>query len=206
MVVAYAIEPFILSFIWILCDFGICFAEITNKEKSECNFFESNYFMTLEQLITQTLAGLNYELVDVERSGNGLMTVFIDHIDYEEGKPIMIDDCEAASRQLTYVFEVENVGYDRLEVSSPGMNRPLRKLSDYARFAGLEANIKLKLSVDGRKNFTGKLQEVNEAADENAQLGLVFEDDGAEQLLEFGLADVDKARLVPVYNFKGKQK
>lgn len=162
--------------------------------------------MTLEQLITQTLAGLNYELVDVERSGNGLMTVFIDHIDFEAGKPIMIDDCEAASRQLTYVFEVENVGYERLEVSSPGMNRPLRKLSDYTRFAGLEANIKLKLSVDGRKNFTGKLQEVNEEADESAQLGLIFEHEGAEQLLEFGLADVDKARLVPVYNFKGKQK
>ncbi|TDR29050.1 ribosome maturation factor RimP [Hydromonas duriensis] len=163
--------------------------------------------MTLEQLITQTLAGLNYELVDFERAANGLMRVFIDHVDYENAdKPIMIDDCEMASRQLTYVFEVENINYERLEVSSPGMDRPLKKLLDYARFAGLDANVKLKLPINGRKNFTGKLQGVNESADESAQLGLLFEHEGLEQVLEFGLADVDKARLVPVYNFKGKQK
>ena len=170
-----------------------------------CPFLKKT--MTLEQLITQTLAGLNYELVDYTRAANGLMSVYIDHIDYENAeKPIMIEDCEAASRQLTYVFEVENIGYERLEVSSPGMDRPLKKLTDYQRFAGLEANVKLKLPVGERKNFTGTLQAVNETADESSQLGLVFEHEGVEQLLAFGLADVDKARLVPVYNFKGKQK
>lgn len=163
--------------------------------------------MTLEQLITQTLTGLNYELVELTRSPSGLMTVFIDHIDYENAaKPIMIEDCEAASRQLLYVFEVENVSYERLEVSSPGMSRPLKKMADFKRFEGLQADVKFKLPVGERKSFSGVLQPVNEAAAEDAQLSLIFEQDGATQLLEFGLADIDRARLVPVYNFKGIQK
>lgn len=163
--------------------------------------------MTLEQLITQTLTGLNYELVELVRAPSGLMTVFIDHLDYENNdKPIMIEDCEIASRQLLYVFEVESVGYERLEVSSPGMSRPLKKIADFTRFEGLQAEVKFKLPVGDRKSFTGVLQPVNDAAAENAQLGLIFEQDGAEQLLEFGLSDIDRARLVPVYNFKGVQK
>jgi ribosome maturation factor RimP len=162
--------------------------------------------MNLEQLIEQTLDGMGYELVDLERAANGLMRIFIDHKD--QVSQIMIDDCEAVSRQLTYLFEVDHINYERLEVSSPGIDRPLKKLADYQRFAGEMANIKLKLPMDiagsGRKNFTGRLQEVNESAEAQAQLAILFEHEGEEQILEFGLADVDKARLVPVYNFKGK--
>ena len=77
---------------------------------------------------------------------------------------------------------------------------------DFVRFAGSEASVKLKLPMNGRKNFTGVLQAVNESAPETEQLSMVFEHEGAEQVLTFGLMDVDKARLVPVYNFKGKQK
>lgn len=160
--------------------------------------------MNLEQLIEQTIAGLGYELVDLERAANGLIRVFIDEATH--AREITVEDCEAASRQLTYVFEVENVNYERLEVSSPGMDRPLKKLADFVRFAGSLASVKLKLPVDGRKNFTGTLQAVNESAPETEQLSMVFEHEGAEQVLAFGLMDVDKARLVPVYNFKGKQK
>lgn len=164
--------------------------------------------MNLEQLIEQTVVGLGYELVDFERAPSGLMKVFIDHTDHE--KQVLIDDCEIVSRQLTYLFEVDHIGYERLEVSSPGMDRPLKKLADYVRFAGELANIKLKMPLDlagiGRKNFTGHLQEVNEQEEANKQLAIVFEHEGVEQILEFGLSDVDKARLVPVYNFKGKQK
>ena len=160
--------------------------------------------MNLEQLIEQTIAGLGYELVDLERAANGLIRVFMDDAKHE--RDITVEDCEAASRQLTYVFEVENVNYERLEVSSPGIDRPLKKLSDFVRFAGSEVSVKLKLPMNGRKNFTGVLQAVNESAPETEQLSMVFEHEGAEQVLAFGLADVDKARLVPVYNFKGKQK
>ena len=160
--------------------------------------------MNLEQLIEQTIAGLGYELVDLERAANGLIRAFMDDAKHE--RDITVEDCEAASRQLTYVFEVENVNYERLEVSSPGIDRPLKKLSDFVRFAGSEVSVKLKLPMNGRKNFTGVLQAVNESAPETEQLSMVFEHEGAEQVLTFGLMDVDKARLVPVYNFKGKQK
>ena len=164
--------------------------------------------MNLEQLVEQTIGGLGYELVDLERAANGLIRVFMDDVKHE--RDITVEDCEAASRQLSYVFEVENVNYERLEVSSPGIDRPLKKLADFVRFAGQPVSVKLKLPVDlggaGRKNFTGTLQAVNESAPETEQLSMVFEHEGAEQVLTFGLMDVDKARLVPVYNFKGKQK
>jgi ribosome maturation factor RimP len=93
------------------------------------------------------------------------------------------------------------------------MDRPLKKLADFERFAGSLVNVRLKLPLHlsandtaGRKNFTGTLQAVNTDAPEGEQLSMVFEHEGAEQVLAFGLSDVDKARLVPVYNFKGKQK
>ena len=122
--------------------------------------------MNLEQLIEQTIAGLGYELVDLERAANGLIRVFMDDAKHE--RDITVEDCEAASRQLTYVFEVENVNYERLEVSSPGIDRPLKKLSDFVRFAGSEASVKLKLPMNGRKNFTGVLHAVNESAQRSA--------------------------------------
>ena len=98
------------------------------------------------------------------------------------------------------------MNYERLEVSSPGIDRPLKKMADFERFTDSLISLKLKLPVDGRKNFTGTLQAVNVSAPETEQLSMVFEHEGAEQVLTFGLMDVDKARLVPVYNFKGKQK
>jgi ribosome maturation factor RimP len=90
------------------------------------------------------------------------------------------------------------------------VDRPLKKLQDFARFAGEMVSVKLKLPMDvggvGRKNFTGRLQAVNENAQDGEQLAILFEYEGEEQILDFGLTDVDKARLVPVYDFKGKQK
>ena len=167
--------------------------------------------MNLEQLIEQTAHGLGYELVDFERATNGMLRVYIDEASH--AREVTVEDCEALSRQLTYLFEVENINYERLEVSSPGLDRPLKKLADFVRFADSLASVRLKLPLHlseadtaGRKNFTGTLQAVNLDAPEGEQLSMVFEHEGAEQVLAFGLADVDKARLVPVYNFKGKQK
>ena len=104
-----------------------------------------------------------------------------------------------------HVFTVENVDYERLEVSSPGLDRPLKKLADYVRFAGAEARVTLRLPVNGQKNFTGILREpAGEAGAE--KVGLEFEGKDGPALLEFAVSDVDKARLVPVFDFKGNQR
>ena len=96
------------------------------------------------ELIEQVVTGLGYELVDFELSPRArLLRVFID---IERG--ITVDDCATVSNQLQRVFEVENVDYDRLEVSSPGLDRPLKKLADFERFAGHEIQLRLSLPVD----------------------------------------------------------
>ena len=87
--------------------------------------------MDAARLVETTLTGLGYELVDLEVSGRGLMRVLMD-------KPggIALEDCERVSHQLTRLFAVEGVNYERLEVSSPGLDRPLKKEADFARFRG----------------------------------------------------------------------
>ena len=141
--------------------------------------------MDLQQMLERTLTGLGYELVDFERSGRGrLLRVFIDK---PEG--INVDDCAAVSNHLTRVFAVEDVGYDRLEVSSPGLDRPLRKEQDFVRFAGQKARIKVRVPVDGQRNFVGVLRESGSA-------GMVaLEVDG--RVLSFDVGNLEKARLVP---------
>lgn len=157
--------------------------------------------MHLADLIETTLNGMGYELVELERAPAGLLRVYIDQPD----TGITIEDCEKVSRQLTHVFTVENVDYERLEVSSPGLDRPLKKLADFVRFAGAEARVTLRLPVNGQKNFTGILQ-VPTGETGAEKIGLEFEGKDGPALLEFTVTDVDKARLVPVFDFKGNQK
>jgi ribosome maturation factor RimP len=149
--------------------------------------------------IDKTVTGLGYELVDCERAQRGLLRVFIDRAGDAAGGAITIDDCEAVTRQLQYVLEVEGVAYERLEVSSPGLDRPLKKEADYARFAGQEIELTLKLPFNGRKKYRGLLQ--GDAAD---GWQLVFNDGKVDQVLDFSLEEVREARLVPVVNFKGR--
>jgi ribosome maturation factor RimP len=149
--------------------------------------------------IDKTVTGLGYELVDCERAQRGLLRVFIDRAGDAAGGAITIDDCEAVTRQLQYVLEVEGVAYERLEVSSPGLDRPLKKEADYARFAGQEIELTLKLPFNGRKKYRGLLH--GDAAD---GWHLVFNDGKADQVLDFSLEEVREARLVPVVNFKGR--
>lgn len=160
--------------------------------------------MQLPQLIETTVTGLGYELVDVERAERGLLRVFIDFsaADAEEKGPITVEDCATVSHQLSHVLTVENVNYERLEISSPGLDRPLRKLADYVRFAGSEATVKLRMAMPGtnRKSFQGVLLEP-----QGEQLFLEFEGTEGPAQLEFTLADVDKARLVPQVVFKGRK-
>lgn len=131
-----------------------------------------------------TLAGLGYELVDLERSGKGLfLRVFIDK---PEG--INVDDCAAVSHHLTRWLTVENIAYDRLEVSSPGLDRVLKKERDFVRFAGQTARIKLRVPVDGQRNFVGVLRDTGAGK-------VQLEIDG--KLLSFELGNLERARLVP---------
>jgi ribosome maturation factor RimP len=155
-------------------------------------------------LIEKTVTGMGYELVNFEQAARGLVRVYIDFTPEEAGKgAITVEDCEKVTHQLLHVLTVENASYERLEVSSPGLDRPLRKLSDYVRFAGLEAVVKLRLPMPNaanRKSFQGVLQEpVGES------LALEFEGKDGPAKLEFTLADVDKAHLVPKVDFRSRK-
>jgi ribosome maturation factor RimP len=139
----------------------------------------------LEGVLEPTLAGLGYELVDTQVSNRGkLLRVFID-------KPggITLEDCAGVSRHLTRVFAVEGIDYDRLEVSSPGLDRPLRKPGDFVRFAGERVDIRMRVAdAEGRRRFVGLLG--------GAQDGVArVEVDGRTVALR--LDEVERARLVP---------
>ncbi len=154
----------------------------------------------LVELIEKTVVGLGYELVDFEISPRArLLRVFIDRPEGSTGGAgseggIGVDDCSKVSHQLTHVFTVENVDYDRLEVSSPGLDRPLTRPSDYQRFAGQEVQLKLRIPLGNQRNFSGVLEGLRE--DGSTSLVCVRVD-GATQ--EFALDNVDRARLVPKF-------
>ena len=139
--------------------------------------------MDVAKLVETTLTGLGYELVDLDVSARGLMRVFIDK---PEG--ISLQDCERVSHQLTRLFTVEGVNFERLEISSPGLDRPIKKLADFIRFRGQKVQLKLRVPLNGRKNFVGVLGDLQ---DEILQLDV----DGI--LVAIDLSNLDKARLVP---------
>jgi ribosome maturation factor RimP len=136
-----------------------------------------------EDWLRRTLEGLGYELVDLESSRGGLLRVFID-----SPRGITVEDCARVSSHLTRAFAVEGVDYERLEVSSPGLDRPLKRIEDYARFAGRKASVRLKLPRDGRRRFEGTLTGVESGS-------VLIEVEGARMAFAFG--DIDRARLVP---------
>ncbi len=146
--------------------------------------------MDLNTLLETTVVGLGYELVDVEMSPRGrTIRVFIDLPGKKSG--IDVEDCAKVSNQLSRVFEVENVDYDRLEVSSPGLDRVVKKAADFARFAGQDIQIKLRIPHGGRRNFQGEL-----LGYWDGKVALRLEKDEVE--LEFN--NIEKARLVPRFD------
>ena len=156
----------------------------------------------LHALIERTVTGMGYELVDIEQAARGLLRVSIDTLP-EEDRPVTVEDCEKVTHQLLHVLTVENASYERLEVSSPGLDRPLKKLADYTRFAGQEAVVKLRMampSAANRKSFQGILHEPD-----GETLKLEFEGIEGPAMLEFSLAEVDKARLVPKVDFRSRK-
>ncbi len=144
----------------------------------------------LRELIEPAVVGLGYELVGVEYRGgstNGLLRIYIDH---EDG--ITLEDCQAVSHQVSGLLDVEDPihGHYALEVSSPGLDRPLFRAQDYARFAGRRVKMRMHGLVQGRRNFTGLLLGLE---GDNA----IVEVDGEE--FELPLDQVDQARLIPEY-------
>jgi len=160
--------------------------------------------LLLRDLIEKTVLGMGYELVDFEQAARGLVRVYIDFADADDDTGnITVEDCEKVTHQLLHVLTVENASYERLEVSSPGLDRPLKKLAHYVRFAGHEALVKLRMPMPGaanRKSFQGVLH-----APEGEQLKIEFEGKDGPAMLEFTLADVDKAHLVPKVDFRSRK-
>ena len=178
----------------------------------------------LFDLVERTVRGMGYDLVDLERAGRGLLRVTLDVSEDapgESGRHIGIEDCERVSRQLTHLFAVEAVDYDRLEVSSPGIDRPLRGARDFARFAGAMVKVQLFAPLDGRRRLRGRLLGLAPAADgaaggERVRVTLVPEAPPpppkgtrkarprkveAGATVEFAVGDVEKARLAPDWEF-----
>ncbi len=187
--------------------------------------------MAWQDTVAQTVTGLGFDLVDLERSAGGLLRVTID-LPWEppaEGAEavaerfVTVEDCETVTRQLQYLLEVEGVDYRRLEVGSPGIDRPLRHERDFQRFVGHVVDITLKSPIGAtgtdvaanRKKFRGTL----ERAEDGQQWQIVWSDEperkpgqrvskkrapAALQALTFELADLQQARLAPLVNFKGR--
>jgi ribosome maturation factor RimP len=175
----------------------------------------------LYRTVERTVGGLGYQLVDVERLGGGLLRV---SLDAENG--IRLEDCERVSRQLSHLFAVEQVDYQRLEVSSPGLDRRLKGAQDFARFVGKEITVQLyapSMAAGGRKRLRGRLlQLVGGGGEERLQLQLMTDEALASNVpkrvrrsanlrtraeappvvVEVALADIDKARLVPELDFR----
>lgn len=156
--------------------------------------------------VSRTVEGLGFELVDVERAARGLLRVYIDRLPghpYPEaqgaGEFVTVDDCEVVTRQLQLALEVDGVAYERLEVSSPGLDRPLRKEADFERFCGQAVDIALKQVYQGRKHWRGVL-----GRHETSGWRLELQGDKTGAELVFTLDEVREARLVPVIDFKGR--
>jgi len=151
----------------------------------------------IESVLEQTVTGLGYELVNAELPARGrLVRVFIDRPEAAgSGAPagptqggISVEDCERVSRQLERVLAVEGFDYDRLEVSSPGLDRVLRTPAHFRRFAGSEAELRLRVPVGNRRRYAGVLRGATDA-------GVALEVDG--EPMTFAFANIEKARLVP---------
>ncbi len=186
--------------------------------------------MSQHTAIETTVAGLGYELVEVERAPAGLLRVTIDHPAVAGAceRFINVDDCERVTRQLQHVLEVEGLAYERLEVSSPGLDRPLKSADDFRRFLGEQVEVTLKLPFKGRKRFRGELMSADagwrillaptaaaaaakkHAASRSAQARAAAAGTDLatatpeEKVLDFSLDEVREARLVPVIDFKGR--
>ena len=188
--------------------------------------------MALQQIVEQIVIGLGYDLVEIERSAGGLLRITIDLpwvapvVDAPQSvldQFVTVEDCEKVTRQLQFALEVDGVEYKRLEVSSPGIDRPLRHEQDFVRFEGSVIDITLKAPMGAaaagqvsanRKKFRGTLERA-----ESGGWQIVWRDEPAVkpgqkvskkrvpaplQALGFALDELRDARLAPIVDFKGR--
>lgn len=197
--------------------------------------------MALKEIVEQIVTGLGYDLVEIERSAGGLLRITIDlpwakPVDAEPvvEQFVTVEDCEKVTRQLQFALEVDQIEYSRLEVSSPGIDRPLRNDQDFERFAGHTVDVTLKAPIGAaaagqvnanRKKFRGVLERAEaapnatEAAQTEVAWQIVWRDEidakpGQKiskkrvlpplQALGFVLSEIKEARLAPIVSFKGR--
>jgi ribosome maturation factor RimP len=202
----------------------------------------ANRHVALQQTVEQTVAGLGYDLVEIERSAGGLLRVTIDlpwsgpkSAGVAAGAPepfVTVEDCEKVTRQLQFALEVDGADYKRLEVSSPGIDRPLRNEQDFERFVGEVIDITLKAPMGAaaggqvaanRKKFRGTLERVAGVdGSQGWQIVWSQEPEGRPapkpgqkiskkrapapmQALGFALDELREARLAPIVDFKGRR-
>ncbi len=151
----------------------------------------------LNRMLAPVVSGLGLECAGVELSGgsgNGLLRVYIEAPE----RPVTLDDCEAVSREIGAVLDLENpvAGRYTLEVSSPGLDRPLFTPAQFARFVGETAKLTLNVPMDGRRRFQGPIRAID--GERN-----VIDQDGNEVAIEHG--NVLKANLVPQWNEPGRK-
>jgi ribosome maturation factor RimP len=194
-----------------------------------CIFEQGQVEVALQEIVEQTVSGLGYDLVEIERSAGGLLRITIDlpWNPQAEARFVNVEDCEKVTRQLQFALEVEGVEYKRLEVSSPGIDRPLRHEKDFERFAGQVIDITLKAPMGAaaagqvsanRKKFRGTLERV-QAADGAVGWQIVWSEEppvkpgqriskkrppAPVQVLGFSLDELREARLAPIVSFKGR--
>ncbi|HXT04289.1 MAG TPA: ribosome maturation factor RimP [Casimicrobiaceae bacterium] len=148
--------------------------------------------MGIGDLLERTVPALGYELVDWDMSArNRLIRVFIDKPD-----GVDVEDCARVSHHLTRLFAVEDIDFERLEISSPGLDRPVKRLRDYTRFAGREARLTLSAPVDGARRIKGILR------------GTAGEDvlvETAAGVKSFPFGTIAQARLVPAIDWRKGQ-
>ena len=179
------------------------------------------------------MTGLGYDLVEIDRSAGGLLRVTIDLLWVQPvadaSEPVVdrfvtVEDCEKVTRQLQFALEVDGVEYKRLEVSSPGIDRPLRHEQDFVRFEGSVVDLTLKVPIGAaaaagqvsatRKKFRGTLERA-----ESGGWQIVWSDEPVVkpgqkiskkrvpaplQALGFSLDELRDARLAPIVDFKGR--
>ena len=192
--------------------------------------------MALQDIVEQTVRGLGYDMVEIERSAGGLLRITIDlpwtqpvADSVASEQYVTVEDCEKVTRQLQFALEVDAIEYKRLEVSSPGIDRPLRHAQDFERFAGCIIDITLKAPMGAaaggqvsanRKKFRGTLEKVVSQESVVAGWQIVWSDEpvikpGQKvskkralpplQALGFTLDELRDARLAPIVNFKGRR-
>jgi ribosome maturation factor RimP len=141
----------------------------------------------LGDTLERTLPPLGYELVDWDLARSGLIRVFID-----KPKGVDVEDCAKVSTHLTHLFAVEQIDYSRLEVSSPGLDRPLKKAADFVRFAGEEVRLTLRESIVDAKHGAKRMKGILRGVEGDA---VVVETETGPRTI--AISNIDKARLVP---------